>query len=171
MIKQGRPPLACGMTSRALGIPAVFGKLSGVRILMTSLALLGRGLEQDTLHRQFEVGRLVAQDARHGAMRARQRVGRRGVVEAPDVAPRASAVAGFAPERPSVRPAFRHPLRELATMRIEMAIPAGQIIKVVSDGRGGSGKLSGLVTIGTGYGKMSAHEGKPRLFVPRQRVG
>ena len=110
----------------------------------------------------------MAIDAGHGAMRSNEDVIGRCVIKTSDVAPHLGGVAGLASERFSVPVGLRHPLAKLTTVRIEMAVRAGQIIKMVGDGQGCPRESSGLVTVGTRYGEMSPRQGESCLFVPGQ---
>jgi len=53
--------------------PIILRELLAVRIVVALLALFRRGLEVDVNHGPFEIWRLVAIDARGGAMRTQQR--------------------------------------------------------------------------------------------------
>ncbi len=71
-------------TTRILPLPR---ELSCMRVLMATLTLLGGRLEDNVFHRQFQVGRLVALDARGRAMCSRQHKIRRRMIEARRVGP------------------------------------------------------------------------------------
>lgn len=143
-----------------------------MRVFVAALTLFWGRFEGGVFHRQFEIRRLVAIDAGHGAMSSQERVRRRRVIEASDVSPCSRGMAGFALERRPIRPGFCHPLRKLPLVGIEMTTRACQISEVKRNRLGGSGGLSGLVTIRTRYGEVTAHKGKSyRVVLGQAEVG
>lgn len=88
VIEQRRLPFRAVMTVGTRSDPADVGELCSVNVLVTLLALAGRGLKVDIHHPRFHVGRLVAVNAGRSPVRAHQREGGLRVIEFLQVLPR-----------------------------------------------------------------------------------
>jgi len=143
-------------------------ELLAVRIFVALLALFGRSFKVDVHHRGFEVRRLVAIDARGGAMRAQQRKSSFRVIELGQLLPRFCGMASLATAGASRRLGLLHALIELSIVRIGVATGATQIRPVIDRGR--RLQLGGLsVTISARHRDVLAGQKEARLFMARQR--
>jgi len=98
VIKERRLPLHARVAFGASS-DVVFGKLLSVNVLVAVFTLGWRCLEVHVHQFGFEIGRLVAIDARSRAMRPEQSKLRLRVVEARQFLPRFRGVASFASRR------------------------------------------------------------------------
>lgn len=97
------------------------GKLSAVNVLMTVLAPGGRGAEVDIRQLCAHVRRFVTIDAGNGAMSAYESEVRLRMIKFCQVFPDLRVMADLATEGLSIRIELRHPLLELALVRIVVA--------------------------------------------------
>ena len=131
VVEQRRFPLVGVVAPGATRIPALPGELAGVRIFVAALAAHGRGLENDILHRQFQVGRLVAVQAGDSTMSTREQERCAGMIEPDDVRPDLGRVASFATHLAAAGPPLFHPFGKLAVVRISVARPARDVLEVI----------------------------------------
>ena len=124
VIEKRRFPLGTVVTFNTLRYP-VLCKLLPMDIFMTTLAL-GRGCLKVHVHQAgLHVWRLVAIDARDGAVRAKQRERSAGVIEPGKFSPGLGRVTGFAPCLLAAESRLLHTIFELPCMGVEVAGFAG----------------------------------------------
>lgn len=136
VIKDGRLPFVRVVATRAADHLSVFDKLGGVRIGVTAFAVVRGGLEVDVNHADFQVLRLVAINAGHGAMRAEKFEPGGRVIKFRDISPRRNGVACRTAKRAAAAVQLCHARCELAAMRVLMTTSAGQVFPAISDGVG-----------------------------------
>ena len=136
-------------------------ELTAMNVGMAFLALR-RGLgEVHVGELRFQVWRLVAVDATHGAMGDEESELRLGVIEAREVVPVLGGMAGFAACRSAVATQLFHALGELATVRVLVTGGAGKFLEVINRG--------GLVAGRSGNGLSSAQPLRRGATMPSRR--
>ncbi len=144
MVEQRGFPLGRVVALYAGSNPIGLGELASVNVGMAVLAL-GRRLGEVGLDELgAEVRRLVAVDAGHRLMRAREDESRPVVIEAGDVLPVLGCVAGFAANGRTIAAQRLHALGELVVVRILMAGGAGIVLKVEDRSRVIAGRTPGI---------------------------
>ena len=143
MIKQRGPPFNVVVAGSAIAGPGP--ELIRMRVIMALGARNRCMREIDVLHRQLQIGRLVAFCAGDGAMRTRQREIRFGVIELHRIFPFLGGMAEQASNRLAALPRSGHALSELAFVNILMATRATQLNKVIDRGLGSVTRLVAFV--------------------------
>lgn len=168
IVVEVRGPPFVAVVAVGAGSDVRFCELFTVRILVALLTCLWRGLEVHVHHRGFEIRRLVAIDARGGAMCTYQRKSRLRVIKLGELFPRLGGVARLAPARVGCRFCLLHALIELPIVRIGVTTGATQICPVINScGRLQFGGL--LVAIRTRHRNVLASQEEARFSVLLQR--
>jgi len=92
------------------------------------------------------------------------------MIETRKVGPGFDRVARFTSSCSSVSPPLSHLFIELAVMWVLVAAGAGAVVETIRRGRCRGTFATCRVALGTGYGEMSASQGKAALLVLRDRV-
>ena len=173
VIEGRRLPLSGIVAVRALRdlVREELGELTRVHVFVALLAFLGSFFEIHVGQPRFQVGRLMAVDTGHGAMRALQRERSRAVVKSVQFVPGLGGVASLATHGLAVLAQLGHALVELAFVDILVATGAGQIFEVIRNLRLRLIFVSELVAIPAWYGDMAAGEFETRLLMLSEREG
>ena len=147
------------------------GELAGVDVFVALLAFLRSLFEIHIGQPGFHVGRLVAVDAGHGSMCARQGERSRAVVKPIELAPGLGRVACLAPHRLAVLAQLPHALVELPLVHILVTTGAGQVFEVVRNFRLRLIFVGELVAIPAGHRDVPTGKLEPGLLMLRQREG
>src|SRR5258706_2904775 len=147
-----------GVVAIHAGSDPILLELLAVDIVMATLALGRRGGEIRFDQLGLHVGRLMTINASRGPVRAHQRIGGFGMVEAREVLPVLGGVASFAANGRSVGGRLLHALGKLAFVRILVTALAVQDFPVIHHHRLGLGVgvLRLLVAVGAGDGNVAA---------------
>lgn len=130
MIERGGLPL-CTIVAVGARSDISPGELFPMRIGVTLLAL-PRGFGEVGIDQLgAKMGRFVAVDAGHGAMRSQQREIGFGVVETGEILPFSCGMAVFAVDSRAIRSQRFHALRKLVVVRIAVTGGTGNILEVV----------------------------------------
>lgn len=131
------------------------GKLFPVNIIVAVFTLRRRGFEIRVDQFCFQVGRLVAVDARGRPMRPHQGEVGFGMIEGGEFLPRLGGVASLAPSRRSIGAHLLHAIFELTFVRILVTTRAIQILPVINDRGLGLKSRRFLVALRAGHGDMT----------------
>ena len=167
VIEHGGLPVKRRMAPAAVRGAGAGSELARVAVLMASGTLRGRRPKDDAFHRELRIRWTVALLACHPAMRSGKPEGRVRMVELGDVAPGAKAVAGPTAGRGTVGSKRRHPLLELALVRILVAAPAGRVLEAEASCR--SVLILIRVTLLARNREVCSAQGHAGLGVPRLR--
>jgi hypothetical protein len=167
VIKQRRFPARRAVTFTTWGYTAGFGELGTVVVGMATFTLLRSRAKVSMDQLGFQVGRLMAIDACHGAVGPGEREGRLLVIEPGQFIPRFGRVTRFAAGSMSVERAF-HSFAKLPAMRVVVATGARQRVEVVaSRSLNCTGTRSRCMTFHAGYRQMAAGKFKSGLLMAR----